>query len=307
MKDEGSAVIHTAKGREKCGIKHLTEKTTFVHINGPLNLWAVEGILQQAPNLKTIQVIPSMFKKLHPDSHLRLCQERGVAVVTGHVRPELVWEEGRIVSPHYQAQKAFLTGVSGDQKKLFDELIALGFEAALMTSRYYCLNGEEFLSQRALCADFGYGENINHYFSAKINAVLCYLDEAFEASLASKRLAKALRANVIRLRPYLESAELRKQCAERLRIPQLASKFPLARLDTFEKLLEAFRSGRLAQFALESPDDHRALVLRFGLEELALGAYRTLEEVGNLTGVTRERVRQREERALKILGITEEV
>ena len=59
------------------------------------------------------------------------------------------------------------------------------------------------------------------------------------------------------------------------------------------------RSRELAQALSElNPRLHRVLVLRFGLDG---GQARTLEEVGRVMGITRERVRQLETRALREL------
>ena len=61
---------------------------------------------------------------------MALCRARGVEVNSGHIRPDLVWEDDRVVSRHYDAQRRFMSTLSGPQKALFDELLALGFDAA---------------------------------------------------------------------------------------------------------------------------------------------------------------------------------
>src|SRR6266568_2871648 len=54
-----------------------------------------------------------------------------------------------------------------------------------------------------------------------------------------------------------------------------------------------------------SERERQALLLRFGLDEEASGYRRTLSQVGVLLGITRERVRQLEERALERLRCSE--
>ncbi len=62
---------------------------------------------------------------------------------------------------------------------------------------------------------------------------------------------------------------------------------------------EKFRSSELAKAMLRlNPRQQRVLTERFGLED---GKPKTLEEVGVLLGITRERVRQLETRALREL------
>jgi len=62
---------------------------------------------------------------------------------------------------------------------------------------------------------------------------------------------------------------------------------------------EKFRSSELAGAMLRlNPRQQRVLTERFGLED---GRPKTLEEVGVILGITRERVRQLETRALRDL------
>lgn len=302
-RDEGFAVVHPKSGRERCGTIHLGEKTRFVHIDGAPMLWLIEQILESAPNLRTIQVIPSALRHMKPDSHLRLCNERGVQVVTGHIGH--AWEGPRIITQQYEPQRQFLLSLSGDQKVLFEELRLMDFESVQMASRYFCLQDEPYVSQRILCDEFGC--SAISAFSAKVASVIYYLDPTFEANERSVQLSDAMKRRVIALRPMLASAEVRAQVAKELGLSVLPKAFPLARLETFKEVLAAHRDGRFAALQHGHEGPHRALALRFGLDDLNAGVYRRLQEVGDLMGgITRERVRQLEARGLELLGIDED-
>lgn len=302
----GIVVLHTHGGRTHCMMDHLNESTVLVHISGSPFLWAFEEILRRAPNVKTIQVIPSAYAKLLPDSHLRLCAARGVNVALGHIRPELAWEEPRIVSPQYHLQRKFMLGLSGEQRQLFDELVQLGFESASIAARYFCLGGEEYMPQRLVAAEYGIPGGRNSSVSEKVLGVLHYLDDTIEVGEGAKQVSRAMRQAVIRLRPYLASAERRMQLEKELGVT-LPSNFPLSRVEVFRRLLEDMRSGRLRKVLLAYPKDLLVLTKRFGLDGLPTPAYRTLVAIGEvLGGITRERVRQLEERALALLEIVEE-
>jgi RNA polymerase primary sigma factor len=69
--------------------------------------------------------------------------------------------------------------------------------------------------------------------------------------------------------------------------------------DTESQVMDQFLREEIdAALATLSPRDARVLRLYFGLDG---GAEHTLEEIGNLFGITRERVRQLRDRALKKL------
>lgn len=90
----GRAIVITKGTRNyEEAFNHLNETTVFVHIQGHPFLWAIERILAKAPNLKIIQVYPNLMWKLNPNSHLKICSQRGVQIVAGHWRPELAWSE----------------------------------------------------------------------------------------------------------------------------------------------------------------------------------------------------------------------
>lgn len=181
------------------------------------------------------------------------------------------------------------------------------WDSALMTARYFCLDGEEYIPQRELCPMFGLAPILEHAISAYINGILYYLDGGFPANKRSRQMAAMLKRRVEKLRPLLKSAEQRQALAKELGLAALPANLPLARLDVLKELVAARRDGRLRALASSSQANFgRAIELRFGLDGSVPSTYRTLEEVGEeMGGITRERARQLEERALEILGISE--
>lgn len=139
--------------------------------------------------------------------------------------------------------------------------------------------------------------------SAIVVGVLHYLDPTVEAGDGSRVRSRAMRRTVERLRPYLTSVEMRRRLLAEIGVERVDPRFPLARAYVLRDLLAAARSGALARLAEEHPRQHRAIVLRFGLNEGGT-VYRKLEDVGQMMdGITRERVRQLEEKALAVLRI----
>jgi hypothetical protein len=308
----GLVIVHTNHGKDQViqhGLDGVDETTVTVHIHGHPFLWAFEEILKRAPRLKTIQVIPSILAKCHPDSHHRLCKDRGVEIKAGHVRPDLVWEEDRICSKNFEGQHRFMATLVDPQRSLFEELGTLGFEAAAIAKRYYGVGGEERTTQRLLAQEYGYGCH-NSSISALVLAVLYYLDDTTEVGEVSKRRALAMRNKVERLRGYVASVEGRARLLKELAaigVANLADDFPLARIDVLKALLAAQRNGNLAALAKRDPRAHQVVTLRFGFDGRPGETYRILDTVGQMIGgVTRERARQLEERALRALNILED-
>ncbi len=305
----GFVVVDVKGGQKRAdfSMKAVDRHTTMVHFTGGLPyLWAFEEVLKRAPNLKMIQVIPSMLPHCNPNSHLRICAARGVELRAGHVRPESVWGDGRAISPQFDPQRRFMTTLAGSQKALFDELLLLGFDSAEMAKRYFLLDGGEVISQSKIAKEFGFPEAKNGTVSAKVLSVLYYLDDSVVVGEEARRRARTMREKVARLRDFIGSANAHQRLLDELGLPKLADNFPLARADVLRALLHA-PQDRLELLRTTDPQGYKVLTLRFGLEELDQGVYRTLKEVGEaLGGFTREWARQLEERALAALGIVED-
>src|ERR1700682_4824358 len=292
VRDIGYVVLDTSRRN----FEAIDSTTTFVHLSGHPFLWIIERVLRLAPKLRTIRVTPAMEPKLQ-DSHRALWRERGGETLVG--RHNAAEWEGTPRSAFYGSQSKFFRDLQGEQKALFEELLALNFVAAEMAARSFCLHGEEFAPQYKVAMEFGYGDE-DHHVSERINAVLFYLDPSFKTSVRSQQIAAIIRLRVERLRPLVADAAERARAEARIgrRVPE---GLPWSRLPTFEGVLAAVEDGRAR--ALDARH-HRVLVERLGLEG---SRCRKLREIGADMGITRERVRQLEDDALRQLGITEDV
>lgn len=274
------------------------ERVGFVHISGHPYLWLVEWLLARFPTMHTIQITPKHERDFGP-KHRLACNPRRIRIVTGFDMPANARDTG-FASPHYNAQRAFLLALQGEQKELLNELLRLGFLWAELTARYFCLKGEPFKNQLQVAEQMDYHVKQQHRISASINAVLHYLDPTFSVGGHAKRKAEAMRRRVERLRGILTVSSSREEIARRLGLEHLPEGMPLSRLNQFEGVMEATRSTTFQAFRNRHPQTYRILALRYGLED---HHYRTLKEIAQLMGVHYDTVRYHEEKAFHILGI----
>lgn len=304
--NRGYVLIRTHRGREDTTFRNLDDKTTMVHIDGLPLLWAIEKILDLAPNLEAIRVIPPFRRKLSP-IHLNLLQNRGISLITGHHRPDLVWDEGEIRSAFYSKHQRFLKELQGEQKKLWEELLIFDFEESRITSRYFCLNGEEYIPGGQLVEMFGYDrEGGDSSISRAVNAILHYLDPSFEVGKDTALRTLAILGRVRRLRERVQESqnldEMRKHLLRKLGLERLPDRLYPYRYLAFEAVMsspvvEVEKLHRL------KPRAYKVLALHFGMMD---GRCYTFQEISDQFGfgVTRARIQQLEEVALKFLGIS---
>lgn len=300
MQALGYVVVRTKRGDPT--LMHLGPTIRIVHIDGDPNYWLLEEIVARAPNVAVIQVTPKRERNLGP-RHRKLCQDAGVAIRTGYHRPDLAWQEGEIRSPYFQKNRSFLLGLSADQQRLFDELMLMGLEAAQITSRYFCLDDEPYLTLHAVGQEFGIASE--SHVSVKTYTVLRYLDPGFDTIPAVIVSVEALRRKVERLRPYVHDAAKRQAYAERLGLRSLPDRLPVAWFDTFEQLVALRRNGKFRTLEVMRPRLATVLELRFGLTKPGShdATCLKLQEIGERLELTRERVRQLIEEALTFLHI----
>jgi hypothetical protein len=268
----------------------------MVHLSGMPKLWAVEEILRRAPNLKTLQVLPKMRRHLPEHSpHVQLLNVRGVKLVEGYDRPELAWGEGEVRDLRYPLLRQKL--LKPELRTYLDELCDLGFEMAIYTRRYFCLNDEQYMPYRELSAERGLHVRQDHGISAYVNGVIHVLDPTYEVNQRSLQFARTFVRRIEKARRLRGSAEAMGVLLKELGIIAWPHGLPLARLEAYEKVLVAWRSNQLAAL---SERERAVLVNRFGLGDCPVG---TFAEIGAKVALSRERVRQIEGEALEKLGV----
>jgi len=271
----------------------------MIHLSGFPYLWAIEEILSRAPNLKILQVLPKMVR--HVPEHSRTAQllkDRGVKLVEGYERPEMAWEEGESRNPRHRLLRQKL--LEPEFRAHLDELCDLGFEMAIYTRRYFCLNDEEYVPYRVLSAERGLHVRQDHAISAYVNGVIHVLDPTYEVNRRSIQFARTLVRRAEKARRFHASAEAMDELLKELGVSEWPRGVPLARLEVYEKVLAAWRTDHLAAL---SERERFVLVGRFGLGDQPA---RVLAEIGSTMpgkSVSRERVRQIEGQALEKLGI----
>lgn len=291
MQKQEIVVVQTQRGRSHASFARINRHTQMVHIDGYPFVWALELILKRAPNLRTLQVIPSGLPRMHPQSHRRLCTERGVRIIAGHVMPQCAWEGEERRSLGYEAQLRFYRNLKGKRKRLFEELLELGFPEAHMAARYFQLGGEPYITQRELGVAYGYSQTHSWHVSVTIRAVAAYLNPRDAMGEEVRTRVRVMRARVRKIRAQLSVADARAKLAHKLGLGALPDGIPEGRLSLLQALMP--HSSKLP----------RTVVMRFGLDNLEHPQYRTLLAVGRLLGVSHERVRQIEAKTLAKLGI----
>lgn len=304
VRESGFVVIQPE--RKHPSLNDIDGRTKTVHIDGHPNVWVIEEILRRGSNVTRIQVTPARDRDF-TDNHRQVVVERGVLLCTGYARPELAWaDSGQNRSPFWEAQRKFFLNLKGAQADLFSELLGFGFRCARMVERYFCLGDEEYMSMRALLDEFEIGEV--HTFSMMVSGVIHYLDPTFHVSERSWQFVRELRRQVESRREQETRANARRQELERLGLKREPKRIGKnrgrkANLGLLAVLVKAQQRGYLDELKRLDENAYSALIARHDVSDPDNPVSSSLEEAGGRLGVSRERARQLEERALSLLGI----
>lgn len=291
-------VIHAKK--DHWTFQNLDEYTKIVHIHGHPFVWLIKKILEKAPNVRKIQLIPKMMPKLN-ESHFQLCQNNGIEIVYGHAQPHSIWNFNHMCGrEEYNIQHKFFQNLNGEQKKKFDELLYFGFDSAEMAQEYFLAESDSLPTQQEIAEQYGY--KTNQGVNYKIQAITKYLYPDFICGKMAQQHALVLCEKVGRLKEQSWRETAQRELIMKVGSATLPQGIPLCRISMYQKILDAYTNGTVQHILKSYPSCLKVILLRFGFDAKH-SPYRTLQEVGNLMDLTRERIRQLEERALKLLKI----
>lgn len=201
----------------------------------------------------------------------------------------------------------FFQHLSSEQKKLFTELIELGYPVAVWLYQTLYLNGREILGWKHLAARYGRPGTAKEV-ETKATLLVGYLGcQKVILSTDQEAELERLRHKVSWLRKlYTQPTELQAYLAGyHLSIRDLPEKVPFWRLETIVSVLQASSQGKLEELRNEDLTVFRVLRLRSGLEN---GIYRgrilSFKAVGQVLDIPDPaEIRRLEKKGLEYLGL----
>lgn len=253
------------RGELHKSFKLLNSATIKVHIVGILPVFVLPLILEKAPGLKTLQITPRA-EHLLKKKQRKLCTNHGVKIVFGHCRPGHAWEDTEEHSPAYRSHKKFFASLTDEQRALFDELLELKFRLALMTARYLCLGGEEYLPQQKVAVLFGMPRpEAASNVCIHVNGVRHYLDPTFKTGGSAKGCAKTIKQQVAVINGYFKNGDERQEFIDALNFLPIPTGLAQEKYPIYWRLRQAEKDGRIRRLKAIDFRLYRVLVLSFGL------------------------------------------
>lgn len=191
-------IVRSDKVRKQRNFSCLSEETEYVHISGSPHVWIIEAILDQAPNLKTLQINQVFEGTDIGERTVHICRQKGVKVGYGSI---LVGtrEDRNQASTRYKQHRAFLQSLPLEKRLEIKELCRLGLKEALLTSRYYCLEGEEYIRIGEVASEV-FGEKKCAPISIYLSAFMKYLDPSIEVKPCVARAYRWMIARMDKLK-----------------------------------------------------------------------------------------------------------
>lgn len=131
-------------------------------------------------------------------SFCHICRKRSkepgkMAVSRGRKRSTSPAVSGRTrgkMAERYLAQLKFMSGLSGERRRLFDAMVAANMKEALMARRYFGLDGHPAVTQKEIAEEF---ECRQATVSVLISALLMALDPSRPGNAVARERAGSLR------------------------------------------------------------------------------------------------------------------
>ena len=283
-------------------LNDVDSDTTRIHLSRNPSLRAIRALLKKAPNLEVLQVPPSRLEKMG-SKHRAMLEKAGVKL---EAKKPIVTRKGR-VDRRYQEHRRYFRKLKGEQKRLFEELLAFCIKPALVTERYICWNGEEGISQQEVAKMWEM--EAPQRVSLMVCAVRKYLDPAFDTGATSTRMAGAIKTKVKWARQKAEKADenrdMEKLC-ERLGIVKLPAGLMAKDRMQYLTVIAMYRRGELGDLLAVRPLQYDTLALRYDFEHLDTDegpVLRSMRDVADMYGVSAQSISARIRKALIRLGI----
>jgi len=277
-------------------ISSLPEDARVVHMVPQISLRKLRSLVKQCPSLERLILPPSHYERLISKCHLDFLQAQGVEVSYGYwnYREALTMPPGA----QYKEKQTFYRNLTPSALARLNKLRSFGFEEMTLLERYLCVNGGRKISFLKLAKQVGMSEG---HLSILLNALLLYLGappELAGMSYPVEARARGIDGTAQRLEMELKDASTRSEFEKYKPLPP---NLPPYSWDRFRRLseMEYEMPEKFRELKEANPKQYWSLIYNLGLNE----TYKTLENIGEELGVTKERVRQLRNEALEILGI----
>lgn len=291
----GDTVLWSQKGN----VYSLPKDAHVVQMVPPISLTKLRLLVQQCPNLERLILSPSYFYRLVRKRHLDFLKAHGVEVSYGHWN----YREALTMPPNaqYKEKQTFYRNLTPSALARLNKLRSFGFEEMTLLERYLCVKGERKISFFKLAKQVGLSER---HLTILLNALLLYLGappDLAGMSYTIEARARGIDRTIEGLEMELKDASFRSEFEKYKPLPP---NLPPYSWDRFRRLteMEYETPEKFRELKEANPKQYWSLIYNLGLNE----TYKTLENIGEELGVTKERVRQLRNEALEILGILAE-
>lgn len=291
---EEMTLVRTRRNHES--FSKLTSDTKAVHLRGYPFRWALDEIIDRAPNVQIVEMGPSAYRVLPPGYLLRM-KDRGIAVRVGCYHCYAPHQEPRASrAPHYGRFRFFLLNLNPEQKERFEKLRSREVKAILITARYFCLKRERFIPMRRIAVLYGMNPRYIHGVSRLVRGVLHFLDSRIPVGNGAQEVSKNLQEKYDRIKKKEIALAEEKQQLHKLGLSYIPKGMPKCRLSLYAAILLPRNQSRLKRLRKKQRE---IVSLRLGLS----GKVYSLNEIGRMYGHSRQAIHQQEQRALEKLGL----
>ncbi len=282
-------VVDESKGLLVAALDPAVEVVRFKSFPYP---WLLRELFTHAPRVHTL-LMPRETREhiTQVDVYTRILAQHPItlalSLLTGKKRVGFKMSS-------YKERQAFMETLDAERRALFDELMAFNFIEAEITSRYFCLNGEEYLPPAEVAQMFGCSQG---GLQVWVGMILYYLDSPLEVPQQAISYVPGLKKQGASERVRLEHVETQKNMLASHGVENIPAGMPLRCIEAYAVIHRAWQQDELSELTM-SASERNVLIERYGLQD---GIFKTLDEIGESRDLTRERIRQLEASGLRKL------